>query len=445
MDVLVLGSGGREHAIAWRLASDDSVARVSVAPGNAGTAAVGRNVPDLDILDPDAVARHAVHERYGLVVVGPDAAVAAGVADAVEAARIPVLAPRREAARLEWSKAFAKDVMRRAGVATADAKSFRDPEAAIAHARAVERAGLRVVVKADWLAAGKGVLVPETLEETESAIRGLFGSPAGRAGGLVLLEERLEGRELSLIALVSGEHVVPLLPARDYKRLDDGDAGPNTGGMGAFAPVPWFPRGDVERAAAEILEPIAWRMARDGVPYRGVLYAGLMLPDAGLRVLEFNARFGDPEAQVLMPLVDGDLAAALLACARGDVGEIDRNLAWRDGAAVAVVLAADGYPDAPTSGSELTGAQPAEPGLPSTVAPVTLCFHAATRAAAGGRLESSGGRVVTFVGVAPDHAEAREAAYRGVAGCAVEGLRYRSDIASEVAATPALAGHGAVP
>ena len=419
MRVLVLGGGGREHALAWRLARDESVERVFIAPGNGGTAAVAEAIANLPIGDPAAVARHAARERYDLVVIGPEAPLAAGVADALLSASIPVFGPTRAAARLESSKAFAKDQLRRAGVATAASAVFDDLEAAVAHARSSERPP---VVKADWLAAGKGVVVPETAEAAEDAIRELFRDAP--AGARVLLEERLTGREASVFALVSGEAVVPVAAACDYKRLLDDDQGPNTGGMGAYAPVPWFGRTEVEAAAAAIFEPIAWRMARDGTPYRGVLYAGLMLTDAGPLVLEFNARFGDPEAQVLLPMLDGDLAGALLGVATADRGAMEGSLAVRPGASVGVVVAAGGYPSAPVSGGRLEGAEPSAVDDPGPL----LCFHAGTRRLGDGRYETSGGRAVTFVGVAADLAAAREIAYRGVAGCRLDAGQYRSDI-----------------
>ncbi|HEX2222142.1 MAG TPA: phosphoribosylamine--glycine ligase, partial [Candidatus Limnocylindria bacterium] len=297
MEVLVLGSGAREHALAWRLARDEPVRRVTVAPGNGGTAAVARTVDELDPLDPIAVARHASRERYDLVVIGGEAPLAAGVSDALAQAGIPALGPSRDAARLESSKAFAKQQMRRAGVPSADWAVFGDPDAAVVHARRAYREGRRLAIKADWLAAGKGVSLPESEEEAESAIRALLGGVA--PGARLVLEERLGGCEVSAFALVSGESVVPIGAACDYKRLGDGDAGPNTGGMGSYAPVPWFGPRALEETAETVFEPIAWRMARDGMPYRGVLYAGLMLTAAGPMVLEFNARFGDPEAQVL--------------------------------------------------------------------------------------------------------------------------------------------------
>lgn len=420
MEILVLGSGAREHALAWRLARDEDVRRVRIAPGNGGTVAVAETVPDLDIGDPAAVARHAALERYDLVVIGPEAPLAAGVADALDAASIPAFGPTRAAARLESSKAFAKEQLRRAGVETAASATFRDSEAAISHARAQVRPP---VVKADWLAAGKGVVVADTMEEAEAAIRLLLDDAAPGAG--LVLEERLAGREVSVFALVSGEAVVPLGAACDYKRLSDGDIGPNTGGMGAYAPVPWFADAEVQAAVAAVFEPIAWRMQRDGTPYRGVLYAGLMLTDAGPMVLEFNVRFGDPEAQVLLPLLDGALASALRGTATGDRGAMEGSLAMRSAAAVGVVLGADGYPLAPITGGTMTGADPSGRDDDGPL----LCFHAGTRRASGSGFIASGGRVVTFVGLGEDLAAARAEAYRGVAGCSLEGGQHRTDIA----------------
>jgi phosphoribosylamine--glycine ligase len=418
MDVLVLGSGAREHALAWRLARDEGVRRVRVAPGNGGTAAVGASV-DLDSSDPLAVVRHAARERYDLVVIGPEAPLAAGVADELASARIPVFGPMRAAARLESSKAFAKRQMERAGVPTASSATFSDPDAALDHVRASERPP---VVKADWLAAGKGVIVPDTHADAEAAVRGLFATVA--AGASVVLEERLEGTEVSVFALVSETTVVPLAAARDYKRLGDGDTGPNTGGMGSFAPVPWFGREALERAAAEVFEPIAWRMARDGTPYRGVLYAGLMLTDAGPMVLEFNARFGDPEAQVLLPLLDGELSAALLGVATADRSLMEESMRSSDGAAVGVVVASEGYPEAPISGRRIDGAEPSAASDGGDV----LVFHAGTRRLVDGGFETTGGRVVTIVGRGQSIDDARAAAYRGVSDMSLDGGQHRTDI-----------------
>jgi phosphoribosylamine--glycine ligase len=421
MDVLVIGSGGREHALAWRLARDEGVRRIRVAPGNGGTAAVAESVEDLDVSDPLAVARHATRERYDLVVIGPEAPLAAGVADELTSARIPVFGPSRAAARLESSKAFAKRQMERAGVATASAQWFNEPEAALAHVRAAARPP---VVKADWLAAGKGVVVPLTHEEAEAAIRELFSAVA--PGATVVLEERLFGIEVSAFALIGDSTVVPLAAACDYKRLGDSDGGPNTGGMGAYTPVPWFGADALERAAAEVFEPIAWRMERDGWPYRGVLYAGLMLTDDGPIVLEFNARFGDPEAQVLLPMLDGELSQALLGAATADRALMEGSVAPRSGAVVGVVIAAEGYPEAPVTGRQVFGAEPSTAGDDGEV----LVFHAATRRTKEGPYESTGGRVVTVVGRGVDHSAARAAAYRGVAEVGLEGSQHRTDIAA---------------
>ncbi len=422
MEILILGAGGREHALAWRLARDERVRRVRIAPGNGGTSACAETVPDLDLLDPAAVARHVSRERYDLVVVGPEAPLAAGVTDALDGIA-PAFGPSRAAARLESSKAFAKTVMERAEVPSARSVIVRS--AAEADLDAWERPP---VVKADWLAAGKGVVVPETRDEAAAALRDLFDVAPER--GTVLLEERLVGREVSAFALVSGEHVVPLGAASDHKRLRDGDAGPITGGMGAFSPVPWFGTAALGAAVERIFEPVAWRMARDGLSYRGILYAGLMLTDAGPMVLEFNVRFGDPEAQVILPLLDGDLAAALRGTATGDRGAMEGSVALRSGAAaVGVVVAAEGYPEAPIPGGRLRGVDPAAPDDDGEV----LVFHAGTRREDGGEFVARGGRVVTVVGRGADLAAARAAAYRGIGEVTLVGGQHRSDIGAQVA------------
>ncbi len=433
LEVLVLGGGGREHALAWRLARDPDVRRIRVAPGNGGTPAVAEMVPDLDPIDPVAVARHASRERYDLVVVGPEAPLAAGVADALAQAGIPVFGPTRGAARLESSKAYAKQQMGRAGIATAAWRTCTTVDEALEHARALDAQGRRLVVKADWLAAGKGVVVPADLAATEAAIHALLDG--ARPGAQLVLEERLRGREVSAFALVSGTEVVPIGAVCDYKRLGDGDAGPNTGGMGAYAPVPWFGSRALDDVVASVFEPIAWLQARDGHPYRGVLYAGLMLTDGGPAVLEFNARFGDPEAQVLLPLLDGDLASALLGVATGDRAALAGSFGLRSGAAVGVVVASEGYPGHPIAGRSLGGADPTSVADDGNL----LCFHTAT-ARDGSGYVSSGGRVVTFVGRGDDLGAARAAAYRGVAGCALEGSLSRSDIALREVAAPSARG-----
>lgn len=434
MDILVIGGGGREHALAWRLANDEAVRRVRIAPGNGGTPAVAETVPDLDVLSPMAVLRHAARERYDLVVIGPEAPLAAGVADELLASRIPVFGPTRAAARLESSKAFAKRQMERAGVPTASSATFAEVETALEHVR---RSATPPVVKADWLAAGKGVVVPETDEEAEAAVRALFAVAA--PGARLILEDRLRGPEVSAFALVSGESVVPLGAACDYKRLGDADAGPNTGGMGAYTPVPWFGAEPMERAVESVFEPIAWRMARDGKPYRGVLYAGLMLTADGPMVLEFNARFGDPEAQVLLPMLDGELANALLGTAVGDRGLMEESVALRSGAAVGVVIASEGYPDTPATGRLLEAPDPAGRHDDAD----QLVFHAGTRRTASGAVESAGGRVLTVVGRGGDLATARDVAYRGVSQVSLEGAQWRRDIAErELSAATEVAAPG---
>ena len=416
----MIGGGGREHALAWRLARDERVRRVRISPGNGGTEAVAESVTDLDVLDPIAVTRYAARERYDLVVIGPEGPLAAGVADELASAGVPVFGPSRAAARLESSKAFAKRQLERAGVLTAQSATFTDAADAIAHIAAADRPP---VVKADWLAAGKGVVVPETHDEAAQAVRDLFGSVA--PGARIVIEERLDGREVSAFAFVSGQTIVPLGVACDYKRLGSGDIGPNTGGMGAYTPVPWFDRRALETAAADIFEPVAWRMARDGFPYRGILYAGLMLTGDGPAVIEFNARFGDPEAQVLLPMLDGDLAAALLGTATGDRSLMEDSVGLRRGAAVAVVVASEGYPDAPAVDRTLTGADPAEVDDDGDV----LVFHAGTRRQGDGGYRSTGGRVLTVVGRGPDLAAARAAAYGAVSGVGLDGAQIRDDIA----------------
>ena len=421
MEILVIGGGGREHALAWRLARDERVRRVRISPGNGGTAAVAEAVPDLDVRDPIAVTRHAARERYDLVVIGPEGPLAAGVADELASAGIAVFGPSRAAARLESSKAFAKRQLERAGVLTARSGTFTDAADAIAHIAAADRPP---VVKADWLAAGTGVVVPETHDEAAQAVRDLFGSVA--PGARVVIEERLDGPEVSAFAFVSGQTVVPLAVACDYKRLGGGDVGPNTGGMGAYIPVPWFDRRALETAAADIFEPVAWRMARDGFPYRGVLYAGLMLTGDGPTVIEFNARFGDPEAQVLMPMIDGDLAAGLLGTATGDRSLMEDSVGIRPGAAVGVVVASEGYPGEPAVGRTVGGAEPAATDDDGPL----LIFHAGTHRQGDGSFVTSGGRVLTVVGCGDDLAAARETAYRGIADVVLDGAQIRADIAA---------------
>ena len=412
MNVLLIGSGGREHALAWKLAQSPLLDTLFITPGNPGTAQIGRNVP-IDALNIPMVIEVAQRERIGLVVVGPEAPLAAGLADACLRAGIPVFGPTAAAARIESSKAFAKRLMIDARIPTAEARIFDDPEVAVAFVRSSGRVW---VVKADGLAAGKGVIVPETVSETLDAIR-LLG--ATRAGGRLLLEERLSGPEVSLIALCDGERALPLLPAQDHKRLRDGDAGPNTGGMGAYAPAPHLTSSDVAGLTASIILPTLRALAAAGSPFRGALYAGLMLTEHGPRVLEFNARFGDPEAQAILPLLQGDLLAALLTCA-GQGRLHDDMVHWSSDAAACVVLAAEGYPDTPQRGDVISG-------IDAVTDPHVCIFHAGT-AWENNQLVTAGGRVLGVTGIGASLREALTRAYAAIDLIHFRGMHYRHDI-----------------
>jgi phosphoribosylamine--glycine ligase len=412
MNVLLIGSGGREHALAWKLAQSPLIDALFIAPGNPGTARIGRNLP-VEVLDVPCLVEVAQRERVGLVVVGPEAPLAAGLADACLKAGIPVFGPTAAAARVESSKAFAKRLMIEAGIPTADARIFDDPDSA---ADFVRRSGRVWVVKADGLAAGKGVIVPETVSDTVDAIRTLS---ATRAGARLVLEERLSGPEVSLIALCDGERALPLPPAQDHKRLRDGDAGPNTGGMGAYAPAPHLTPADVTDLTTQIMLPALRALAAAGSPFCGALYAGLMLTEHGPRVLEFNARFGDPEAQAILPLLQGDLLTALLACA--GQGELrDDTVHWTGDAAACIVLAAEGYPDTPRRGDVLSG-------IESVDDPHVLIFHAGT-AWKNGQLITAGGRVLGVTGVGATLRDALTRAYAAVDRISFPGMQYRRDI-----------------
>jgi phosphoribosylamine---glycine ligase len=421
MRVLVVGSGGREHALAWKIAQSPVLTRLVCAPGNPGTAALASNRPVV-AEDPQAVTALAHDERVDLVVVGPELPLSCGVADALRRAGIPVFGPDAAAAHLEASKAFAKDVMASAGVPTAAHRTFENARAAEDYARTRGR----LVVKADGLAAGKGVVVAGTTEEAVHAVREL--SALGAAGSRLVLEDALEGEELSVIALADGERYVLLPPAQDHKRLLDGDLGPNTGGMGAVSPVPLLDAAGLEAVGETVIAPVLREMARRGHPFSGALYAGLMLTPSGLRVLEFNARFGDPEAQVLVLQLAEDLLPLLHACATGAL--VQRPLSVAPGASVGVVLASAGYPGAPRTGSPIAGTEGMGAG--------THVFHAAT-ALVDGRLVTAGGRVLTVCATAASLDEARRAAYRSVSSIHFEGMQLRHDIGERAARAGALA------
>jgi phosphoribosylamine--glycine ligase len=410
--VVVIGSGAREHALCVALSSDPAVNALACAPGNAGTRAVAEPLV-VDAADPDAVAALATAWGADLVVIGPEVPLVAGAADAVREAGIACFGPSQEAAQLEGSKSFAKHVMAAAGVPTARAWPVGGPaelETALDEV-AQFSPGVPYVVKDDGLAAGKGVLVTD-----DRAAAVAHGRAVLDAGGAVLVEEYLDGPEVSLFALSDGTTVVPLIPAQDHKRRDDGDAGPNTGGMGAYAPLPWAPPGLVDEVLATVLQPTVDEMARRGEHFSGLLYAGLALTSRGVRVVEFNARFGDPETQVVLPLLETPLAGLLHAAATGTLAD-QPPLRWRDGAAVTVVVAAPGYPEAPRTGSPITGAD--GEGV----------LHAGTALAADGSVISAGGRVLAVTAVGADLTAARQTAYERVAAVRLADAHWRTDIA----------------
>ncbi len=417
MRVLIVGGGGREHALAWRLARDPAVERVLAAPGNAG---IGRVASCFGVAADDVEGLLALveTERVDLAVVGPEGPLVAGLADRLSAAGHPVFGPSGEAARLEGSKAWAKDLCDRHGIPAARSRSAATMSEAL---DALDEFGSPYVVKVDGLAAGKGVVVTEEREEAVRAlelvlVRGEFGD----AGSQVVVEEHLSGREVSAFALADGATALPLGFAEDFKRVGDGDAGPNTGGMGAYSPVPFADEGIAERIRTEILERTVRALAVDGVPYRGVLYAGLMLTDEGPRVLEFNCRFGDPETQVLMPRLGFEPTDLLLACARGDLGGAAVEL--RPGACVTVVLASGGYPGAYETGFVIEGLDAAGRVEGATV------FHSGT-AERQGRVVTAGGRVLSVSATGTSIAEARDRAYEASARVSFEGMHHRTDIA----------------
>jgi len=417
MRILIIGSGAREHALAWKISQSKS-AEVLCAPGNPGTAKHGENLP-VALDEPMQIAKLAQAVGAGLVVIGPEAPLVQGAADALRAAGIPVFGPAAEAAAIEGSKAFAKQVMEKAGVPTAAYRLFHSAEEAEQYVRARGR----VVVKADGLAGGKGVVVANDAEEAVEAIRSL--AKLGPAARRLLIEERLEGEEVSVIALCDGERYLLLPPAQDHKRLGDGDVGPNTGGMGAYCPAAVLSEDGLERVGEEIIRPTLDELRRRGCPFRGALYAGLMLTRSGPKVLEFNCRFGDPEAQVQMMQIDEDLPELLIECAEGALSR--RSIRGRGGASVGVVIAAAGYPHAPRAGDEIRGLAEAEA--------LGQVFQAGTRQD-GDRLVTAGGRVLTVCAWGETIGEARLKAYAAAARVQFHGMHYRRDIGSRALAAP---------
>ena len=419
MKVLVIGGGGREHALAWKLAQSPRVQRVFVAPGNGGTATDPR-LSNIPITDPQALADFAASEQIGLTVVGPEGPLAAGVVDVFRARGLRIFGPTQAAAQLESSKAFAKDFMQRHGIPTALYATFSDPAEAHAH---VDKVGAPIVVKADGLAAGKGVVVAMTLKEAHDAIDFMLvdnklGVQHNDGGARVVIEEFLQGEEASFIVLVDGKHVLALASSQDHKRLGDGDVGPNTGGMGAYSPAPVVTPNVHARAMHEIIQPTVQGMARDGIPFTGFLYAGLMIDANGQpKTLEFNTRMGDPETQPILMRLKTDLVEVLLKATEGALDTVE--LQWDRRFALGVVMAAAGYPEAPRKGAAITGL-PAE-------AEDAVVFHAGT-SNEDGTLRVTGGRVLCVTALGDSARLAQQRAYDALQGIHFDGAQYRRDI-----------------
>ncbi|MET8568107.1 phosphoribosylamine--glycine ligase [Streptomyces sp. NPDC004783] len=414
MKVLVIGGGAREHALCRSLSLDPDVTALHCAPGNAGIAEVAE-LHQVDALDGAAVTALATELGADLVVVGPEAPLVAGVADAVREAGIPVFGPSGSAARLEGSKAFAKDVMARAGVPTARSYVCTTPAEVDA---ALDAFGAPYVVKDDGLAAGKGVVVTEDVEAARAH---------ANACERVVIEEYLDGPEVSLFAVTDGENVRPLQPAQDFKRALDGDQGPNTGGMGAYSPLPWADPKLVDEVVESVLQPTVDEMRRRGTPFSGLLYAGLAITSRGVRVIEFNARFGDPETQVVLARLKTPLAGLLMAAATGNLADLE-PLRWSEEAAVTVVVASHNYPGTPRTGDPITGLDE----VAAQDAPHAYVLHAGTRRE-GDAVVSAGGRVLSVTATGADLTEARDRAYRAVARIGLDGSQHRTDIAAKAA------------
>jgi len=414
MKVLLIGSGGREHAMAWKIAQSPRLTRLYVAPGNAGTAACGENV-SLDINDHSTVVRFCEEKQIDLVLVGPEAPLAAGLADSLSANGIRCFGPTRAAAQIEASKVFAKNFMARHNIPTARYATFREFDDAIAYLETVD---YPIVIKASGLAAGKGVILPETLNEAKATLGSiLVNNTFGEAGNEVVIEERLSGEEVSLMAFTDGKTIVPMLPAQDHKRLLDGDRGPNTGGMGAYAPAPIFTSDLMEEALESVLKPAIDGLRAEGTPFVGILYAGLILTSNGLRVLEFNCRFGDPETQAVLPLLETDLLEITEACVNGNLKDV--KIRWKVGAALCVVLASNGYPEKAESGKLVNFEI-----LPAN----TICFHAGTKME-NGQVITAGGRVFGVTAWSGTLVDSVRSAYDAVEKIHFDGKQYRKDIA----------------
>ncbi len=416
---MVIGGGGREHAIVWALAKSDKVKQIYCAPGNAGIAELAECVP-IPVNRFADLIQFATDHAVDLVVVGPDDPLADGIVDAFEERGIPIFGPRKNAAEIEGSKIFMKNLLKKYGIPTAKYETFTDFETALAYLR---EQSAPIVVKADGLAAGKGVTVAYTIEEAEQALRDMMvGKVFGESGGRVVIEEFLEGQEMSILSFVDGETVRPMVPAQDHKPVFDGDKGPNTGGMGTYSPLPHIDPAIVEAAIKTIIEPTARAMVSEGRPFRGVLFAGLMITkDGGVKTIEFNARMGDPETQVVLPRLKTDLVDIILAALNGRLDQLD--IQWSDEAAVCVIAASEGYPGPYPKGRAIEGLEAAK-------AQGALVFHAGT-SEQDGEVVTSGGRVLGIVGLGADIAEARARAYEAVSAVHFGGMHVRTDIAAK--------------
>jgi phosphoribosylamine--glycine ligase len=416
MKVLVIGSGGREHALVWKIAQSPLVEKVYGAPGNSGMASLAERV-NLAVSDFEGLADFAEAKAIDLMVVGPEDPLAAGIVDFFQDRGLTVFGPTAGAAQLEGSKAFAKDLMRRYDIPTSDYAQFDTSQEAIAHVR---EHGAPIVVKADGLAAGKGVTVAQTVDEAVDAIHGIMDERIfGEAGARVIIEECLVGEEASIFAFSDGATILPLVASQDHKQALDGDLGPNTGGMGAYAPAPVITPGLYAEIEATVLQPSVDGLAKDGHPYTGLLYAGLMITDDGPKVIEFNCRFGDPETQVVLPLMASDIIPIMLACCDGTLAE--HTVETREGACVSVVMASGGYPKAYEKGKVITGIAEADADADLVV------FHAGTQSSDEGLL-TNGGRVLGVTALGTDIPSAIAKAYEGVSKIDFDGAQYRSDI-----------------
>lgn len=415
MKILVVGSGGREHALAWKLNQSEKLGKLYALPGNPGIKEIAECIEGISVEDIQGIVKKAKELNIDLVVVGPEVPLTLGLVDALEKENIKAFGPKQNAAILEGSKSFSKDLMKKYNIPTAKYEVFTDADAAKEY---IKKEGAPIVIKADGLAAGKGVTVAMTLEEALAAVDNVMES-FGKAGASVVIEEFMEGEEASLLAFTDGETIIPMIPSQDHKRVFDGDKGPNTGGMGSYAPAPVMTKELIAEATEKILKPTIAAMNKEGRKYCGCLYAGLMITSEGAKVVEFNARFGDPETQVVLPLLENDLVEVMLACADGNLKNI--NLSWKNESTVCVVVASKGYPGYYEKGKVIEGLDAAKNAE-------HLIFHAGTKENYG-KVVTSGGRVLNVVDIGNNIKEARDKAYEGVSLIKFDGAFSRGDIA----------------